>query len=208
MSYSRKTTTPPRSTRIIAYHLCWTAYGAWLPNDPRGSGSHGAATPTLAELGTPHYGRRAVQPDGQVVRKFYEKAEQRLKFSAIRFDQKQIDAISLAFADALAEQQYTCYACAIMPDHVHLVIRKHKHRAEAMIDNLQQASRLRLRKARFMPFDHPVWTTGGWRGFLSSPAAVRSAIRYVEQNPANARRKPQAWAFVTPYDGWPFHKRE
>ena len=24
---------------VIAYHLIWTAYGWWLPNDPRGSGS-------------------------------------------------------------------------------------------------------------------------------------------------------------------------
>jgi len=26
---------------IIAHHLIWTAYGFWLPNDPRGSSSHG-----------------------------------------------------------------------------------------------------------------------------------------------------------------------
>ena len=23
---------------VIAHHLIWTAYGWWLPNDPRGSG--------------------------------------------------------------------------------------------------------------------------------------------------------------------------
>ncbi|MCP4379158.1 MAG: hypothetical protein GY794_23680 [bacterium] len=26
--------------RVIAYHLIWTAYGWWLPNDPRRSTSH------------------------------------------------------------------------------------------------------------------------------------------------------------------------
>jgi hypothetical protein len=43
---------------VIAYHLVWTIYGTWLPNDPRGSGSHFIAAPLLAELGKLRFGRK------------------------------------------------------------------------------------------------------------------------------------------------------
>ena len=33
---------------IAAYHLIWTIYGAWLPNDPRGSGSEKVAADVIA----------------------------------------------------------------------------------------------------------------------------------------------------------------
>ena len=46
---------------VIAYHLIWTNYGTWLPNDLRGSGSHDVYTPALAELGRPHFGRKAAR---------------------------------------------------------------------------------------------------------------------------------------------------
>jgi REP element-mobilizing transposase RayT len=38
---------------------------------------------------------------------------------------------------------YTCYACAIMPDHVHLLIRKHKNLSEEMIEKIQALGRRR-----------------------------------------------------------------
>ena len=36
---------------VIAYHLVWTAYGWWLPNDPRGSMSHHVEQNVLRDLG-------------------------------------------------------------------------------------------------------------------------------------------------------------
>ena len=192
---------------VIAYHLVWTVYGTWLPNDPRGSGSHYVAAPLLEELGELHFGRRKVQPAPSKVRKFYDRAQQRLQFPLIRFDLEQIEIVAAAFAECVAEHSYTCYACAILPDHVHLVIRKHRHRAVTMIENLQRNSRLRLSTGGAVPDGHPVWTLGGWRGFLDSPDAVRGVIRYVQQNPTRAGLPAQHWIFVKPYDGWPFHKR-
>lgn len=198
---------PPRNPSVIAYHLCWTAYGVWMPNDPRGSGSREVATLQIAELGELHYGRKRVQPPPAIVREFQQAAEELLKYSAIRFDSQHVDAIAEAFAETIAEETYTCYACAVMPDHAHLVIRKHLHRAEKMIDLLQEASRLRLSSDKLIPREHPCWTSGGWHGFLDSPAAVCRAIRYVENNSVKAGLPAQTWGFVTPYDGWPYHKR-
>lgn len=200
---------PPTKPRrsVIAHHLVWTSYGTWLPNDPRGSGSRAVATPALAELGDRHYGRRAIQPARAVVREFYEQAEGRLVFPVLHFDRRQIDSIAAGFEDAIELHGYSCYACAILPDHVHVVIRKHKHRAEAMIDNLQSTSRLRLSTGGTVPANHPVWTLGGWKTFLNTPDAVKSVIRYVENNPSKSGLAPQRWPFVKPYDNWPFHKR-
>jgi hypothetical protein len=36
---------------ILAYHLIFSAYGFWLPNDPRGSGSHLVRSENLLEFG-------------------------------------------------------------------------------------------------------------------------------------------------------------
>ena len=95
---------------------------------------------------------------------------------------------------------------AILPDHVHLLIRKHRDPAEEIILHFQRNARLRLSETKSLPEEHPTWTRSGFRGFLDNPNAVRSVIRYIEQNPVKAGNPPQKWEFVTPYNGWPFHK--
>ncbi len=131
-------------------------------------------------------------------------------FPVIRFDQRQIETVASALGEVIRQERYTCYAAAVMPDHVHLVIRKHRDRAKTMIETLQDSTRLRLSTCDFIPDDHPVWTTGGWKRFLGSPDSIRTVIRYVENNPRKSGLPPQRWPFITPYDGWPNvvnHKR-
>ena len=41
---------------VVGYHLIWTAYGWWLPNDPRGSTSHEIRVEKIEELGELHHG--------------------------------------------------------------------------------------------------------------------------------------------------------
>ena len=190
---------------VIAHHLIWTAYGWWLPNDPRGSTSRTIASDVIAELGELHFGRRKVQPATKVVREFHERAKDVLKFPLLRLGPDEILAVAEGLSEAVSEHRYTCYACAIMPDHVHLLIRKHKHLAEEMIDNFQHSSRLRLRTPGLRTADHPVWAGSGWKVFLEHPDEVRKTIRYIEGNPVKWRLPPQRWAFVSPYDGWPLH---
>lgn len=47
---------------VAGYHLVWTAYGWWLPNDPRGSWSQDIRVEKIEPLGEQHYGRKAKQP--------------------------------------------------------------------------------------------------------------------------------------------------
>lgn len=190
---------------VIAHHLVWTIYGRWLPNDPRGSNSAFIASDTIAELGELHRGRKRVQPAGWVIREFYERARDVLVYPLLTLDAAARAEVGAAFAAAVAAEQYTCYACAVMPDHVHLLIRKHKHSAEEMIARLQRASRDRLAELQFRTTDHPTWGGPGWKVFLDHPDEVRRTITYIEKNPLPLRLPKQVWPFVVPYDGWPLH---
>ena len=192
---------------VIAYHLIWTNYGTWLPNDPRGSGSRTVYTPVLAELGEAHLGRKKVQPARSKVREFYAGAEPRLHLSVLRFDTVQRQMIGESFAETTSKHQYTCYACAILPDHVHLVIRKHRDPAEDIMDNFQCESSARMIESGMIPAGHPVWTKGGWKVFLDAPEEVWPRIRYVEGNPMKEELARQVWPFVVAYDNWPFHQK-
>ena len=195
----------PGQPLVIAYHLIWTVYGWWLPNDPRGSGSRTIRNDILRHLGQLHLGRKAMQPAGRAVGAFYEQAADLLQHPLLTFDSGARAAIAQAFADTIACQRYTCWACAIMPDHVHILIRKHKHLAEEMIGNLKALSRKRL---ELLPrwSGHPVWADGGgWKVFLDHPDEVRRTIAYIRNNPRQCGLPSQSWPFVVPYDGWPLH---
>ncbi len=55
------------------------------------------------------------------------------KHALLTLSDEETQALADAFAAMIRRRSYTCYACAIMPDHVHLLIRKHRDRAETMI---------------------------------------------------------------------------
>lgn len=191
---------------VIAYRLIWTGYGWWLPNDPRGSLSSSINCDVFKDLGELHYGRKRVQPASREVREFYQQATPLLHNPLLKFDLPARQIIAEAFAEVIETERYTCYACALMPDHVHMLIRKHKHTAEEMIKNLKDASRSKLGAASFGPNDHPIWPSGpGYNVFLDHPDDVERTIKYVENNPLPLGEPIQRWPFVKVYDRWPLY---
>ena len=190
---------------VLAYHLIWVAYGWWLPNDPRGSTSRVIASDVIGQLGELHYGRKRVQPASREIRQFYERASEVLKFPLLRFSPREVGLIAEVVGQVTQSEKYTCYACAVMPDHVHVVIRKHRDKAETMIQKIQDATRDAMRGLR--EDGHPIWGGPGWKVYLDTPDDIRRTIKYVEDNPIHARAPRQQWDFVTTYDGWPFHRR-
>jgi len=191
---------------VIAHHLIWTAYGCWLPNDPRGSTSHNIRQNIIASLGQLHHGRREIQPAGWEIRTFYNKAPSVLKHALLTFSPDEFEIIAASLAQTAKNRKYTCYACAIMPDHVHMLIRKHRDTAEQMIANLQKDSRCALRRHGSRPPDHPVWGGPGWNVFQDNPSDIRRTISYIERNPSKMRMPQQHWPFVQAYNGWPLHE--
>jgi REP element-mobilizing transposase RayT len=102
----------------------------------------------------------------------------------------------------MRERSYTCYSCAILPDHVHLLIRKHRDQAQTMIAALQDRSRAALRQGGTRAADHPVWGGPGWKVYLETRDDIERTIAYIRKNFVQARVAVQTWPFVRPYDGW------
>ena len=190
---------------VIAYHLIWTAYGLWLPNDLRGSMSRVIRNDIISDLGVLHHGRKRLQPASRDIRSFYARAKDVLTYPILEFTPEQINCIATAFGQVMQTCRYTCYACAILSDHVHILIRKHRDPYETMVANLQRESHLLLRDRGFRDMEHPVWGGPGWGVFLDSPDDIWRTIKYVNDNPIKLHRPAQHWSFVTAYDNWPLH---
>jgi REP element-mobilizing transposase RayT len=187
---------------VVGYHLIWTAYGWWLPNDPRGSSSHEIRVERIANLGELHYGRKAQQPSSREIRQFYREARQVLNHELLPFADDEILLLAASFAAVIRERGYTCYACAVMPDHVHALLRKHRDRSEEMIAHFQEKSQQVLKDVGRRPADHPVWGGPGWKVFLNRREDIERIVDYIRQNPIKAGRPQQRWPFVKEYDGW------
>lgn len=187
---------------VVAHHLIWTAYGWWLPNDPRGSSSHEIRVERVAELGELHHGRKTVQPYPVEIRRFYEQAGIILKYELLTFDAEDTAVLAASFANVIRDCGYTCYSCAIMPDHVHMLIRKHRDKAELMIEHFQASTREKIVGAKRRAERHPVWGGPGWKVLLNTRADIERVDHYIRMNPIKAGMPAQEWPFVTQYDGW------
>jgi REP element-mobilizing transposase RayT len=201
-SFRVRSPLPPRKRTVAGFHLIWTAYGWWLPNDPRGSSSHEIRVEKIADLGPLHFGRKTIQPSGNEIKEFYQNAADVLTHPLLTFTDQEIDLIGVSFDRVIQEHHYTCYECAIMPDHVHILIRKHRDSAEMMIENLQQASRQDLINHGHRAPTHPVWGGPGWKAFLYKQEDFVRVIEYVRNNPLKIGKPRQRWGFVKEYDGW------
>jgi REP element-mobilizing transposase RayT len=187
---------------VVGHHLIWTVYGWWLPNDPRGSTSHEIRVEPIARLGELHQGRKPVQPTTAELRAFYEEAKQVLAHEIRTFDEQDVAVLASSFAQTIRQRRYTCYACAIMPEHIHLLIRRHRDRAEEMIAAFQDDSRTALIAAERRRANHPVWGGPGWKRFQSTRQDMYRIVHYIDGNPGERGLPAQRWDFVQPYEGW------
>ncbi len=202
---------PPQHRRpqVIAHHLIWTLYGHWLPNDPRGSGSVEVLQEKLCVLGPLHHGRKPEreQPSRGELRGFYEKAEPLLAHDTVWLHEAARAALAASLQEIAEQHNYTVWAAAVLSNHVHLVVRKHRDEALTMWRTVASDTRLPVRRAMGLAEAHPVWADRPYKVFLTTPERVRDCVRYVERNPVKEGLGPQSFGWVTPYDGWPFHKR-
>src|ERR1700720_2501086 len=96
-------------TMVAGFHLIWTAYGWWLPNDPRGSSSREIRVEKIAQLGERHYGRKRCQPSGSEIREFYRPAGDALLHQPHTMYDEDITLIAAAFQRVINDRRYTCY---------------------------------------------------------------------------------------------------
>jgi hypothetical protein len=192
--------------QVLAHHLILTSYGHWLPNDLRGSNSETLRQPKLAPIAPLHHGRKQVQPTRPALKQFHHHATPLLDFLPIWFNTETRETIAAAFATAITQRRYTVYACAIVRNHAHLLIRRHRDPADAIWQTLADTARLHLDDVVLIPHAHPLWADRPWTKFKYSPTSIRACIAYINNNPEKENLLPQHWPFITPYNNWPFHK--
>lgn len=192
---------------VIGYHVILTAYGFWLPNDPRGSWSDFVGAWELLRFGratTTDERRSLAQKSHDLQMRLA--AKNALKYPAVQFTGAQARAIGLGFAGFVKRSALKVWACSILPEHTHMVVGQHRYGIEQIANLLKGAATGRLNAEGIHPLRRfrasngkppKAWAQGLWKVFLRTPADVRRAIRYVEDNPAKERLPRQRWSFVT-----------
>jgi len=131
-------------------------YGYWLPNDPRGSWSDFVGRWELVQFGRP---RRTVLkkslseliPQEISTRNAAQRA---LLYPPVTLSDDQVKSVAAGFADLVRKSGYTVWACAIMPQHAHLVIARHTYKVEQIATLLKGAATRQIVEDRRHPMQH------------------------------------------------------
>ncbi len=176
---------PPRLDGVV-----W-----WLPNDPQGgSMSHCIASDVLKDLGGLHYGREAFN---LLLARFVSFTRTRRQTSSSATDVRSRTLLGhrLRFRRRDRSGRLHLLTRAIMPDHVHILIRKHRDDAETMIINLQRLAHRVARVIGARDMTHPVWGGPGGRCF-SIRQTIFETVTYIEKNSIKIGLPTQRWDFV------------
>ena len=197
---------------MLGWHLIFSTYGFWLPNDERGSGSSRVRAQHIYDAGgeaTKVHTTRSVahRPHDVELRRLAKAA---LKYPAVVLSGVQARAVAQGIAAICPKIELAVHACAIMPDHVHVVAAANRFDGDELIACLKRAGTREMNREGLHPMrDHArangrlpsPWAGGGWKVMLFSAERMRAAIRYVEENPVRAGYRRQKWSFVVPFEG-------
>lgn len=194
---------------VLGYHLIFSAYGFWLPNDPRGSWSDFVRSWELYQYGpATRVGTHRSLADMPHNVSLRLAAKQTLHYPPVTFNAEQTPVIAHGMAHAAQEGNYIIHACAILPAHVHLVLARHERPIGQISAHIKGRATQALQNAGLHPLAGyqdgqgkcpSPWAQKGWKVFLDSGFDLVRAIKYVEQNPPKEGKPMQRWAFVVPY---------
>src|SRR5205823_3208389 len=88
-----------------------------------------------------------------------------LQYPSVHFNREQIACVGTGFAQAIATLSLQVVACAVMPDHVHLVIHRHRTTIEEIVGFLKRAATRELTRSNL----HPLTAHTTARGRVPSP---------------------------------------
>ncbi|MCI0682678.1 MAG: hypothetical protein L0Y71_11280 [Gemmataceae bacterium] len=195
---------------VLAYHVIFGTYGFWLPNDPRSSWSDFVHAWELFRFGGP--ATRTDTRRSLAGRKhdaaFRHEAKQHLKYPPVVLTDDQIASAAKGFQAMVNKSRYRMFACAILPEHVHMVIGRYTYKVESMVRLLKAQASTQLQSDQLHPMQawpladsslHSPWAEKCWKVFLDTADGIVRAIRYVEQNPIKEGRLAQLWPFVIPF---------
>jgi len=187
---------------VLAHHCIFGMYGFWLPNDPRGSGSDYIASWELFRYGpaTKTRTRQSVanRPHDRAAR---QEAKHALRYPPVELTGQQALIAAQGFAWAAEEGDYSIHACAVLPDHVHVVIGRHSREIRMIVGHFKaRATRLLRLRGPWHADDRPVWGEHGWNVFLNEADSVDHAIQYVADIPPKEGKPVQSWSFIREFN--------
>ena len=196
---------------VLGYHVIIGAYGFWLPNDPRGSWSEFVGAWDLFRAGGRATFTTATRSLAGVAhdRALRQQTREALKYPAVRFTGVQARAIGRGFAHYVARSGLRIWACAILPNHLHLVVGRFRTTVEQVVIQLKGAATERLVAEGIHPLGHirlkndrhpKCFARGQCAPFLDSVDDIVRAIGYVEENPRKDGLPDQRWPFVTRFE--------
>lgn len=193
---------------LLGFHVIFSTYGFWLPNDPRGSWSDRIRKWDLLRYGpaTKVDTRRSVAgvKHDAALRK---QAKESLAYPEVFLTGRQALSVGIGFHTAVSESDYTVLACSILPQHVHLVLGPHERQIQRIIGHLKGRATQQLKQDGIHPlaaYTQPdgttpsPWCRNCWKVFIYSQRHLREAIKYVEDNPLKEGKPRQHWSFVRP----------
>jgi REP element-mobilizing transposase RayT len=196
---------------VLGNHVIFGARGFWLPNDPRGSWSEFVGSWDLFRYGratkTTERQSVAYRPHDHALRR---EAKTALKYPAVEFTGLQAKAIGDGFAEYVKRSGLVVWACAILPDHIHLVLARHRLFVEQLIIQLKGEATERLIETGLHPYLHlkdrqgrtpKCFARGEWKVHIDNLEDMPRAIGYVEGNPQKEGKPAQKWSFVVPFRG-------
>jgi len=197
---------------IHGYHVILPMYGFWLPNDPRGSWSDFVWAWELVRFGkaTKTIERRDIMELTQDELQEREAARNGLKYEPVSINGQQALSIANGFGFRAKRSNYSIWACAILPEHTHLVLARHTYIVEQMAKLLKAAATTEIVKVGRHPLQKykaadgslpHMWAESQWKVYLDSEEQIENAIRYVNENPEREGKNRQHWSFISPFRG-------
>jgi REP element-mobilizing transposase RayT len=128
-----------------------------------------------------------------------------LKYPPVRFTGLQARAIARGIEQAVQEHEYVIHALAILPDHLHLVIKAHSRSVDQIAAHLKAKATVQMTRENMHPLEHHAgpagrrpspWSRNYWCPFIRSASHYQRAIEYVELNPVKAGLRKQTWSLV------------
>ncbi len=197
---------------IHGYHIILAHYGFWLPNDPRGSHSEFVASWEIARFGktTQKLEQRRLDQISEAERSQRKSAQTALKYPSVSLNGRQALSIAQGFASKVRFADYPIWACSILPEHTHLVVGRHRLKAEQMANLLKGAATRKLLEDDNHPLANyaqsgkrppGMWARHQWISYLDGDTAIENAMAYVIENPIKEGKKRQNWKWLGRYPG-------
>jgi REP element-mobilizing transposase RayT len=197
---------------VHGYHVILPHYGFWLPNDPRGSWSEFVARWELVRFGktTRHLEQHTLSQLTSEELALREEMRQTLLYPPVTLTGAQALSVANGFRSQASKSGYVVWACAILPEHAHLVIARHRYKVEQIANLLKGAATTQLLEDGLHPLakhakagERPpgMWARRLWKVFLDSDEQIENAIAYVNENPIKEGKPMQKWKWISPYGG-------